>query len=111
MQPRIAIIGLGGSISTPARHKLDLHEYGQHAKPLPIDDLVGMFGDVLTDFDVVPVRFRAQDSVAADPALWLDLNREISRVAADGSIRGIVVTHGTSTLEETAYFLHLAHKV
>ncbi len=111
MQPRIAVIGMGGSISTPGRHKLDLYEYGQFAKPLQVEDVLGMFADVLGEFDVVPVSFRAVDSAAADPTLWLELNRVISRVAAERSIGGIVITHGTSTLEETAYFLHLAAKV
>lgn len=111
MQPRIAVIGMGGSISTPGRHKLDLVEYGQFAKPLPVEQVLAMFTDVVAQFDVVPVPFCAIDSAAADPALWLELNRLISRVAADTSIAGIVITHGTSTLEETAYFLHLAVKV
>ncbi|HVO90384.1 MAG TPA: asparaginase domain-containing protein, partial [Casimicrobiaceae bacterium] len=110
MRPRIAVIGMGGSISTPGRHALDLHEYGQFAKPLPVDDVLSMFSDVLRAFDVVPVAFDAVDSAAADPLLWLKLNRTIARVAADSDLSGIVVLHGTSTLEETAYFLHLAAK-
>lgn len=111
MRPRIAVIGMGGSISTPARNPLDLYQYGQFAKPVQAEDLLQTFSDVLTGFDIVAVDFRAIDSVAADPLLWLELNREISRIGTDGSITGIVVTHGTSTMEETAYFLHLAAKV
>jgi L-asparaginase len=111
MRPRIAVIGMGGSISTPARNELDLYEYGQFSTPLQVEDLLRSFSEVLTDFDVVPVSFRAIDSAAADPALWLELNREVSRIGSDDSIAGIVITHGTSTMEETAYFLHLATKV
>jgi L-asparaginase len=111
MGTRIAVIGMGGSISTPARHKLDLFEYGQHAKPLQVDDVLAMFADVIGGFDVVPVPFRALDSAAADPALWLELNRAITAVVAQSGANGVVVLHGTSTLEETAYFLHLAAKV
>ncbi len=111
MRPRVAVIGMGGTISTPARNPLDLYEYGQFSKPMHVEDFLRTFSEVLTDFDVVPIRFRAIDSVAADPALWLELIREISRIGRDGSIAGIVITHGTSTMEETAYFLHLAAKV
>ena len=110
--PRIAVIGTGGSIATPARHDLDLFEYGQFAKPMQIDDLIAGFAHALRDFDVLPVRFRAIDSAVADAAMWLELNREISRTAGkDAKVSGVVVTHGTSTLEETAYFLHLTVKV
>lgn len=103
---RIAVIGAGGSIATPARHALDLFEYGQFAKPMAVDALVAKFP--LPGFDVVPVPFHGIDSAAAHPAWWLELNREIAR---HGEVDGIVVTHGTSSLEETAYFLHLVVKV
>jgi L-asparaginase len=112
MSPRIAVIGTGGSISTPARHELDMHEYGEHAEPLEIDELLDRFSRVLSGYVLLPVRFRAIDSVAMDPPTWLDLHRCITETAeADDSIVGIVVTHGTSTLEETAYFLHLTLQV
>lgn len=111
MAPRIAVIGMGGSISTPARDPLDLYEYGQHAKPLQVGEVLHMFSGVLAEFEIVPVPFCALDSAAADPSVWLALNRTIAHVAADGALGGIVVMHGTSTLEETAYFLHLAAKV
>ena len=110
--PRVAVIGTGGSIATPARHALDLFEYGQFAKPMPVDQLLATFAPVLRGFEVVAVPYRAIDSASADAALWLELNREIDQTAArDPRIDGIVVTHGTSTLEETAYFLNLVVKV
>lgn len=107
---KIAVIGTGGSIATPGRHELDLFEYGQFSKPEQVDELLARFAPLLKGFELVPVRFRAIDSAAADPGVWLDLNREVMRAAREGAA-GIVVTHGTSTLEETAYFLHLAVKV
>jgi len=111
MAPRIALIGTGGSIATFARHALDLYQYGAYATPASLEALLDTFRGLLVDFDVVPVSFRAIDSVAMEPALWLALDRAItSALAGDPSIGGVVVTHGTSTLEETAYFLHLASK-
>lgn len=41
---------------------------------------------------------------------WLALARRINMATADDQIHGIVVTHGTDTLEETAFFLHLTVK-
>ncbi|MEC7397990.1 MAG: asparaginase, partial [Pseudomonadota bacterium] len=49
---------------------------------------------------------------AIGPAEWLEINTKIhDLVEEDPSLDGIVVTHGTATLEETAYFLNLASKV
>jgi L-asparaginase len=43
-------------------------------------------------------------------AHWVELASAINRLAADPEIDGFVVTHGTDTLEETAYFLNLTVK-
>src|SRR5690606_35297213 len=40
-------------------------------------------------------------------AVWAELARRIEALCRDPAVDGIVVTHGTDTLEETAYFLSL----
>ena len=110
-KPRIAVIGTGGSISTPARHSLDLFEYGDYGKVIEVDELLALFPVIGSQFDVIPVRFRALNSCAISPEDWLDLNRKVSEVVeGDPTIVGVVVSHGTATLEETSYFLHLGLK-
>lgn len=49
------------------------------------------------------------DSADMSDEVWLTLAREIETVFA-GKVDGIVITHGTDTLEESAYFLHLVAK-
>jgi L-asparaginase len=41
------------------------------------------------------------------PSDWIEIAEGVQEAAADESIDGVVVTHGTFTAEETAYFLHL----
>jgi L-asparaginase len=58
--------------------------------------------------DVVPVRFRAVSSAAVSPRDWLELNATVHAVVErEAPLDGVVITHGTATLEETAYFLNL----
>ncbi|MFN0071459.1 MAG: asparaginase [Chloroflexota bacterium] len=111
-KPRIAVIGTGGSISTPGRNSLDLFEYSDHGVTLEIDELLELIPEALQFADVQPVRFRTLLSPLIGPRDWLDLNRLVHElVERDPELQGIVVTHGTATLEETAYFLNLAVKV
>ena len=50
-------------------------------------------------------------STAIGPPEWLMLARRINEISReDEDVAGVVVTHGTATLEETAYFLHLTVK-
>jgi L-asparaginase len=41
------------------------------------------------------------------PEIWLRLARRTNEVLADSAVAGVVVTHGTDTMEETAWFLDL----
>ena len=110
-KPRVAFIGTGGSISTVGRHSLDLFEYGYFGRTLQVDELLSMFPEVRQVVEAVPIRFRNLLSTAVSPSDWLELVPLIHQTAAaDPPPAGIVVTHGTATLEETAYFLSLTLK-
>jgi L-asparaginase len=110
-KPRVAVIGTGGSISTPGRDSLDLFEYADYGRTIEVDELLAMFPETSRVGDIVPIRFRAIVSTAIMPKDWLELVACIhSVVDADPTLDGIVITHGTATAEETAYFLHLTVK-
>jgi L-asparaginase len=108
--PRVAVIGTGGTISSVGRDSLDVWQYMDHGKRLEADELVAEIPELKTVADVEPVRHRAMPSPAIGPKDWLELLAVVHDVAARG-VDGIVITHGTATLEETAYFLNLTAKV
>ena len=111
-KPRVAVIGTGGTISSVGVNSLDIVRYVENNKIYHVDELLDSFPETKEQADVVPVRLRAMPSTAIGPAEWLEINAKIHElVDNDPSIAGIVVTHGTATLEETAYFLNLSVKV
>ncbi|WP_237712055.1 asparaginase domain-containing protein [Paraburkholderia xenovorans] len=110
-KPRIAVIGTGGTFAMHARDRFDWVEYAESGVTHPIEKLLddlGELGNVAAAVELVPIPFRALGSTAITPADWLALARLIRDTAnRDPDITGFVVTHGTATLEETAWFLDL----
>jgi len=108
-RPRVAVIGTGGTFAMHARHAFDWIEYGESGVVHPIEHMLGQLEQLGLDIDIVPVTFRAVGSTAIVPDDWLELARLIeATAAADPSIDGFVITHGTATLEENAWFLDLS---
>jgi L-asparaginase len=111
-KPRVALIGTGGTISSIGRDSLDVWEYMDTSRKAEPDELLQRFPEVAGAADVVTVRFRAVGSTAIGPADWLALDAAVhDAVARQAPLDGVVITHGTATLEETAYFLNLTLKV
>src|SRR5437879_8622871 len=76
---------------------------GCKAKPY---DLCFRFPEAAETAEVVPVRFRAVSSANVGPSDWLALDAAVhAAVTREAPLDGVVITHGTATLEETAYFL------
>jgi L-asparaginase len=109
-RPRVVLIGAGGTISSLGRHALDWEymDLGRRQEP---EELLERFPEATREADVVPVRFRPMSSAKLGPPEWLEINDLVHAVVERERPDGVVLTHGTATLEETAYFLGLALKV
>jgi len=108
-KPRVALIGTGGTISSLGRDSLDVWEYMDGGKKIGPGDLLARFPETARVATVVPVPYKSVGSTFIGPADWLNLAETLDRIArSEAPLAGAVITHGTATLEETAYFLHLA---
>jgi len=111
-KPRVALIGTGGTISSIGRDSLDIWEYMDGSRKAEPDELLARFPEVAGAAEIISVRFRAVGSTAIAPSDWIALTGAVhDAVAREAPLDGIAITHGTATLEETAYFLNLTLKV
>ena len=106
-KPRTAILATGGTI---AGAQPDTSEPGYKAGSVSVDAILAAVPGLsdIAEFDGEQVaNIGSQDM---NDAVWLKLARRINEIEAEGKIDGIVITHGTDTYEETAYFLNLMVK-
>ena len=100
--PRIVILATGGTIA--GRWDAACHGVVPQLTP---DDLIGLTPG-LTDLATFETEQIANvDSSNMTPEVWIRLAQRIRVRIADPEVAAVVVTHGTDTLEETAYFLDL----
>jgi L-asparaginase len=111
-RPKVAFIGTGGTISSLGVHPLELQDYVVHNNRMHASEIVARFPVVKEIAEVIPVDFRNVPSPEIYFAEWRELALLCHRLAAEHpDLAGIVIGHGTATLEETAWFLNLVLKV
>jgi L-asparaginase len=111
-KPKVAFIGTGGTIASLGRGPLDLQDYGAAGNVMHADEILGRWPEASLVADVMAVRYRNIASPAIGFAEWKDLATLCRQLVSDhADLAGIVIGHGTATLEETAYFLNLTVKV
>ncbi len=102
-EQRVVILGTGGTIAGSAARAQD--HTGYTAGALTAADLLAsvpaLAGQALEAESVAQL-----DSCDMDQATWLALAAAVQRHLARPDVAGVVVTHGTDTLEETAAFIH-----
>ena len=108
--PRVGLILTGGTIDSVGIDRLDLAWYIEANKRLGEGELLTQLPELKTIARVQEIPFRRLPSQALVDSDWLDLVRKIHSIFEQDQADGVVITHGTNTLEETAYFLNLVLK-
>lgn len=107
---RVALIITGGTIDSVGKDRLDLAWYIEAGKRLNTGELLAQLPELKSIAEVEEIPFRRLPSHALVDKDWLDMVRTIQSIFDENKADGIVITHGTNTIEETAYFLNLTLK-
>jgi L-asparaginase len=102
--PRITILATGGTIAGAQPSRL---QRGYRAGFFPIATLIAAAPgiELLARLDAVQVASIGSQDMGE--AVWRSLARRAQAALDDPGVAGVVITHGTDTMEETAYFLNL----
>lgn len=99
---KILVIFTGGTISMTIDKNL-----GAAVPSLSSDEMLGMVKDLDEYGDIEVINYGELPGPQIDPEIMMDLSRIIRKNIEREDIQGVILTHGTDTLEETAYFLDL----
>ena len=106
--PRVYLFGTGGTISFFAESRTDFANYSYSGRQLTIDEMLARVPEANALAEVIAEQVINVGSTEVYPHHWLTLAQRINaQLADDADAAGVAVTHGTATLEETAYFLNL----
>lgn len=104
--PHVVLVSLGGTISGTAKERLNVTNYG--APRLNPDDWVAALPELALVARVTTEDLREPEGQnGPEIPHWMAVARRLQALAADESVDGIVVTHGTNVMADIAYFMHL----
>jgi L-asparaginase len=106
-KPKIKVLATGGTIAGAQASTSDV---GYKSGTFSVDDLIKAVPQLKDLADLTGEQVANIGSQTMNHDVWLKLAKRVNEVLKDGSTDGVVITHGTDTLEETAYFLSLVVK-
>ncbi len=106
--PKVRIVATGGTIAGEQQQPGTL---GGYEIKKNVNEIVALIPHVQRYAQVETEQFSNVASPSITPDHWLRLAQRINTILKDRpDLAGIVVTHGTARLEETAFFLYLTIK-
>ena len=107
MRPRIVLLATGGTIAGIGEPGKDI---GYQSGSLPAEKIAGAVPGLSDIAEIKTIQVCNLNSDDMTDQIWIDLAQRINDLSREPDTDGFVVTHGTDTLEETAYFLNLTVK-
>ncbi|WP_313580968.1 type II asparaginase [Chishuiella sp.] len=101
---RIIILATGGTIAGSGESST---KSAYTAGKVPIDNLLNAVPEMYKYADIKGEQIAQIGSQDMNIETWLKLSNRINQIFENNEADGVVVTHGTDTQEETAYFLSL----
>ncbi len=102
--PKIAVLATGGTLASVADSRT--HEHYSSAS-LPIEGLIGSVPELTQLAEIHCEQIAQVFSHEMTYDVWLKLAKRAYELLEKEGFDGVVVTHGTDTMEETAYFINL----
>jgi len=102
--PKIKVLATGGTI---AGAQASQSEAGYTSGKFSIDDLIKAVPQLKDVAEITGEQVANIGSQTMNNEVWLKLAARANEVLGDSDTDGIVITHGTDTMEETGYFLSL----
>jgi L-asparaginase len=106
--PNVRIVSLGGTISGTATQRLNITDYGAPRKSP--QDWIDALPELALIANVTPEDLRQPEDVSLRTSTelhWMKVAKRLQELAFDDSVDGIVVSHGTNSMAETAFFMNL----
>ena len=103
---KIVVLGTGGTIAGTSAIRGD--NIGYTAAQVGVEQLLQAVPGLqaVAPGGLVAEQLAQLDSKDMEFSVWRALAERCASALADSEVRGVVITHGTDTLEETAWFLH-----
>ena len=106
--PTVHILATGGTIAGSASSATNLTTY--KAGSLSVEQLMDAVPALKEHANIKAEQVASISSNNMSFDVWLKLAKRINALLAEKDVDGVVITHGTDTIEETAYFLNLVVK-